>query len=162
MYSKVRSLLALLPSPTPPRPSPSPLQIHQRKPMPSTTTIATNLPPRPPSSVVDPVQRSPVLSPKVADPRQQRSGSALPPSPPQHAPTPPLSSSDKATENGSQESEVSTRQYPGPILPSPPSPLLLFCEPRNVGMRTADTLLPDYAAYRYGNIPADLGVRRGW
>ena len=160
VYSKVRSLLALLPSPTPPHPSPSPLQIDERKPMPSTTAIATNPPPRPPpSSIVEPVQRPPVLSPKVADQRQQRSGSALPPSPRHSTPTPTLSTPSPPAENGSQSSEVSARQFPGPVLPSPSSPPLLFCKPRNVGMRTAHTLFSGCAAYRYGNIPADLGIR---
>lgn len=148
-YSKVRLLLAPLPSPMPPHPPPFSLQAHQQKAMPLTTAIATNLPPRPPpSSVVEPIQRSPVLSPKVADPRQQRSGSVHPSSSPQRLPTPPQLSPYQKTENGSQELPVSTRQFLGHILPfpSPPLPFMFFvlaCEAVN-----RSRTLPGYAAYR--------------
>ena len=123
--SKVRLLLTLLPSPTPPHPSPD--ETQQQTTMSPTTAVAANLPPRPPpSSIVEPVQRSPVLSPRIADPRQQRSGSVRPPSPPQRpsvAPqpkrpstppqpdrastTPPRSPAEQKSENGSKKPEVS-------------------------------------------------------
>ena len=87
-------------------PSSSPRETRQRTVMPP-TTIAQNLRP-PPSSIVEPVQRSPVLSPRIADPKQQqRSGSVHPPSPPQRASTPPQRPSEKIKENGSKKSEAS-------------------------------------------------------
>lgn len=117
-HSKVRLLLALLPSPTPPHPSPPSLQTRQQDIMPPAATISTSPPPRPPSSsIIEAVQRSPILSPKIADPKQQRSGSVRPPSPPLRLSTPPQPPLDQKPENGSKKPEVSTRRFSGPILP---------------------------------------------
>jgi len=82
---------------------------QQRAAMPTTATLATNLPLRsPPSSIAEAVQRSPVLSSKVAEPpRQQRSGSVRPAPPPQPLSAPPQSPVDeKKNENGHEESKV--------------------------------------------------------
>ena len=138
-----RSACSLLSSHHRLHPTPLPLLSRptSKKAMPPTSAIVTNLPPRPPpSSIVEPVQRSPVLSPKVADPRQHRSGSAFPSSPPQRPPTPPRQPPSEKTENGSQKPEVNTHRFLGLILPSPfPSDSFLFFRP---GVGDVDSSLP--------------------
>ena len=87
--SKVRSFLAFPPPQTLPHPSsPTPHEII----MPPSTIVGSP-PPRPPSSsIVEPVQRSPILSPRIADSRHHET--AISPSTIVNSPPPrPLSSS---------------------------------------------------------------------
>lgn len=138
--SKVRLLLALFPSRTPPHlPSP-PHKTHLQTAMSPTTAISVNLPPRPtPSSIVEAIQRSPVLSPRIADPRQQRSGSLRPSSPPQRPATPPLPPVEQKSENGITKSGVRTT--------------LRFSNSRSLM-----TSIRLYSDNRYGNLPTDSGL----
>ena len=147
--SKIRLLLALFPPPTPRHPSPPPLQPCQRKSMPPISTASNPLPRSPPSAIIEPAQRSPVLSPRVADQRQQRSGSVRLPSPPPRASTPPQPSPDPRTGNGSPKPEVGRRRFFGPILLSS-----LWC----TGPWIAHGFLLGYTAYRYGDLPTTLGL----
>ena len=143
----------------------SPLpETHQRRAMPSTTTLASNPPPRRTSPIVETIQRSPVLSPRTAEPRQQRSGSVHPSSPPHRTPTPPQRIStppqpppEQKTENGSHDPQVSTRQFLGPVLLSslPPRPLAFSLW--YAGPRVAHDLLPRYVGHRNGNVRTDPG-----